>query len=76
VKPDDPLITVRKLGAHLPVSAGQLMDEGLIPDTRPPAPRPPPHRRTAARARAAVAAARIRAGSWVAGVDLDHECED
>jgi hypothetical protein len=68
------LISVRKVGALLPVPVEALMDEGLIPNTRPPVRIP---RRTRARRwiRSTVAGARLRAGSWIAGVDLDHECE-
>jgi hypothetical protein len=67
-------IQARKYAGLLPVSVEQLMDEGLIPDTRPPVHIP---RRTRARRwiRSTAAGARLRAGSWIAGVDLDHECE-
>lgn len=69
-------ISVTKLGARVPVSTDMLMDEGLIPDTRPARPHRTPVRVTLwtlarSRARTAVAGVRMRAGCWVAGVDLD-----
>lgn len=65
--------SVTKFEAAMPVSDDMLMDEGLIPDTRPPA--PPSGRRVRFRRWRAdvVYRWRMRVGSWVAGVDLDEE---
>lgn len=71
---DGPIVVHRTTYA-IPFSDEQLMDEGLIPDTRPPAPPVPRRVRMRRRLCAAFATARMRAGSWVAGVDLDRECE-
>lgn len=70
---DSVALDVRKYGTAMPVSDGLLMDEGLIPDTRPPL--PPESRRVRFRRwrREVVYRWRVRAGSWVAGVDLDEE---
>lgn len=70
------VFSVTKLGALVPAPTDMLMDEGLIPDTRPARAQREPVRVTSwtlarSRARTAIAAARLRAGCWVAGVDLD-----
>jgi hypothetical protein len=66
-----PALTVTKFGHVMPVSEEILMNEGLIPDTRPPVPL---SRRLRFRWwwRARVDGARLRVGSWVAGVDLSE----
>lgn len=74
-------ISVTKLGAQLSVSTDMLMDEGLIPDTRPARPRRTPVRVTPwtlarARARTAVADARLRVGCWIAGVQVAEYDDD
>lgn len=79
--PPEIRMTVTKRGARLPLTTDQAMDEGLIPDTRPARPRRTPVRVTSvtiARAvvRDSVAGVRLRAGSWVAGVDLAERDED
>ncbi len=69
--------TVEKRGTIMHISDELAMDEGLIPDTRPPAP-PPTLRRRIRRARWAVGrrfnAARWWLGCKIAGADLDHDC--
>ncbi len=65
-----PTFSVTKFGGMVPISVGTAMDEGLIPDTRPPV-----HyfsRRTRFRRwrQRKVDGLRMRVGSWVAGVDL------
>jgi hypothetical protein len=74
------VIRVTKLGAQLPVTTDTLMDEGIIPDTRPARPRRTPTRVTSwtlarSRARTVVAGVRLRLGGWVAGVDLAERDE-
>lgn len=71
---DEPMIyNVKKYGYVMPVSTETLIDYALIPDTRPPyVPAPVPLRE---RLRARVEQWRMQAGSWIAGTDLDHECD-
>lgn len=71
----DAAITVHRMTYAIPYSDEQLMDEGVIPDTRPPAPPVPWRLRARRKIRSAVAAGRMRIGSWIAGVDLNRECE-
>ena len=68
------VLGARKLSVGLQMSDEQLMDMGMIPDTRPPAPVPiRPNWRT--RARLKVALLRIRLGEIVAGQTFEDECE-
>lgn len=71
---DGPVIyNVKKFGYVMPVSNETLIDHGLIPDTRPHyVPTPVPLRE---RIRARVEQWRMQVGSWIAGTDLDHECD-
>jgi hypothetical protein len=72
-----PAITVRKLGAYIPVSCCQLTDAtGVNHCEHPPPPPPrrqPWHRRLRWRVRAVVLRARYRLGCWIAGLDVDPE---
>lgn len=72
---DDVEITVHKHVMHVPYSSTYLMDEGLIPDTRPPVVIPRRQRiRWAAQDR--VRRARLSVGSWIAGETLDPDLYD
>lgn len=66
---------VRKHAAYLVVSDDALMDAGVIPDTRPPA--PPPSWRTRLRWRWWKWRERAgrAVGTWIAGVDLREDDE-
>lgn len=64
-----PRIVVTKTSAILPMSDDQLMDAGIIPDTRPPV-RIPWRRRARWRWLAWRERAGRRVGGWIAGVDL------
>jgi hypothetical protein len=69
---DEPEFSVKYYAAQIPVSNEWLMDEGLIPDTRPPVVYTRRQRlRWAAQAR--VRALRLIVGSWIAGEDLDPD---
>lgn len=78
VSPPDPAapeLTVHKMASYMVVSDELLMDAGLIPDTRPPA--PPPSRRTRLRWWWTAWRERVgrRVGSWIAGIDLTGDDE-
>lgn len=59
---------VRKISYMVPISEGILMDEGLIPDTRPPV-RISRWRRLRWRLADRIESARLRVGARIAGVD-------
>lgn len=67
-----PFLTVKGFGYALPIANEVLMDEGLIPDTRP---KPELSRLQRARWRleARIDRWRLRLGSWIAGTDLDQQ---
>ena len=68
---DQTPITVIKHAAYLPFSDEQLMDAGVIPDTRPPV-----HIPWRSRLRWRISERRERVGrkvgGWIAGVDLSE----
>ena len=66
-----PPIEVQKFGAPVLMSDDTLMDEGLIPDTRPPV-HIPWRRRVRWRIREKVDGLRLRVGARIAGVDPAH----
>lgn len=71
---DDVEITVHKHVMHVPYSTDYLMDEGLIPDTRPPVVITRRDRiRWASQDR--IHRLRLRVGSWIAGESLDRDDE-
>lgn len=70
----EPLAAV-KYGPMIPVSLDMLMNEGLIPDTRPPAPPAPWRRRLRSRISSAVWRARTRISNRIAGRGPDDECD-
>lgn len=57
---EPPRMTVHKVEGYLPIPEEILMDEGIIPDTRPPRPRP----RWRTRLRWRLASSRERLGLW------------
>lgn len=72
---DLPSITVKRISAHIPVTAEQFLDAGLPlpPGMEPPSPAPrwPWHRRLRWRLREAVDRTRERVGFWIAGYTPD-----
>lgn len=75
-RPDQhtPWIEVRKLAALIPVSCCVMTDTtGVNHCEHPPPPQPPLHRRLRWRLRSSWEALRLRAGSWVAGVNLEDD---
>lgn len=64
---------VMKLGVTLPVSEELLMDHGIIPDTRPPAPPIPRLRRARWAVSDWVWRQRRRAASKLAGFDVEED---
>ena len=66
-----PPIEVRKHTMLVHIPEELLMDEGLIPDTRPPV-HIPWRRRIRWAAQDRIHRARLRVGSWIAGKDLDR----
>ena len=72
-----PHMAVRKAAAYVPVSCCLLTDATGVNHCQHPAPpRPPWRRRLRWRIQNRWSALRMRAGSWVAGVDLDQDRED
>lgn len=71
-----PHITVTKHSAYILASTDLLMDEGVIPDTRPP--RPPPPWRTRLRWRLAALRDHValRAYQFIAGHDPELDEDD
>jgi len=67
--PDAKPIKVCKHAAYVPVSDWDLMDAGVIPDTRPPAPKPTRRQRLRTWRREKTTKARRRIGLWIAGID-------
>jgi hypothetical protein len=68
---DPAVLQVRKLVAYLPVTDEQLMDAGMMPDTRPALPRPPWRRRL----RWWVEVQRERLGEFIAGRKFEDRDE-
>ncbi len=66
---DDDVLRAVKFGGYIQVSEEVLMDQGLIPDTRPPLP-PPPWR---TRLRWWVEVRRERLGEIIAGRRFDDD---
>jgi hypothetical protein len=64
---DPEVLQVIKLTAHLPVTDEQLMDAGMMPDTRPPVIVP-----WRSRLRWKLDAARERLGEFIAGRRFDE----
>lgn len=68
---DGPQLSVKKIPTFVPVTVEQLVDVGLMEDTRPPV-RYPWHVRLRSALAWRVLRVRWRVGGWVAGVDLDE----
>jgi hypothetical protein len=74
-QPDAPFLTVKRMGYTLPITNEVLMDEGVIPDTRPKIDltRRQKLQRARWRLEARIDRWRLRLGSWIAGIDLDQQ---
>jgi hypothetical protein len=64
-------IKVNKMAAYMAMSEGQMMDLGLIPDTRPPAPRPSCRRRARWKVAELVRPVRLRLAARLGGVSRE-----
>ena len=71
----EPALTARETGMIIPISHEQLMDCGLIPDTRPPL-HIPWRRRLRWAIHERIRQTRLHVGSWIAGEPLDPDQHD
>ena len=69
-QPEQPVLTVKKIGASVYIDNETLMDHGLIPDIREPV-KVSRYQRARWRVREAVAGVRLKVGEKIAGVTLD-----